>query len=139
MKQKRRDPEDVLEEELLGEVHFEIAEDAFRGPYTCHKRKTKRIRKMMQYKGLQYPYEVWQCPICKKEFLDFYQSPKLELFWMLQKLLDENVITLERNINYDGKTFFIRFPKDITKKWKKHGKAAIKILTPTKLLIEVKE
>ncbi len=32
-----------------------------------------------------------------------------------KRLLEDKVITIERNMNYDGKTFFFRFPKELTK------------------------
>ena len=119
-------------------VHFTISKHAFQGPFTCHRRKTNLVQKIMRYAGLQYQYAVWECPVCKKELLDVAQANHLESFWMIQHILENKLISIERTINYDGKTFFVRFPTSITQNWKKHETAEIKILGPRKMLIEVK-
>lgn len=137
-KKEWKEGEDIREEDIGEEAHFEIDAGAFEGPFTCHKRKAKRIQKKISYAGLQYQYDVWQCPICKKELLDMEQADRLDSFWTFQKLLEDKLISIERNINYDGKAFFIRFPKTITQKWKRQEKAEIKVLSPRKMLIEVK-
>ena len=55
----------------------------------------------------------------------------------LKKLFDEALITVERNVNFDGKTFFVRFPKEITQKWDKGSHAHIKVLGPSEYLVKI--
>lgn len=138
MKQKtsRADNED---EELLEEAHFKIDKDAFKGPFTCCGRKTKKIMKKISYAGLTVSYEAWKCAKCGKEYLEIEQSKKLERIWALQLFLEERAPAIERSLNYDGKTYFVRFPKDLTANWQKRkkGKALLTMLTPEKYLVEI--
>ncbi len=134
----RQSFENIKEEDLAEEVKFEIDKDAFKGPFTCHNINTKKILKKMSIKGIDFTYEVWRCSKCKKEFLDSEQANRLEKIWMIEKLLDEKIISLERNVNYDGKTFFVRFPVEITKRWRKGAHADIKLLSPEEFFIKIK-
>lgn len=122
----------------LEEVHFEIDKNAFKGPFTCCKKKTRKTTKKTVYKGLEFQHEVWQCSRCKKEYLDLEQSKRMETFWTMKQLLDDKLITMERSINFDGKTYFFRFPKEISQNWGKGRHVDIKLLTPEKFLVEVK-
>ena len=130
--------EDMKEEDLIDEVKFEIDKDAFKDPFTCHNLKTKEVLKKMSIKGIDFTYKVWKCTKCSKEFLDSVQAKRLEKIWMIEKILDEKLISLERNVNYDGKTFFVRFPIEITKRWRKGAHADIKLLSPEEFFIKIK-
>ena len=57
---------------------------------------------------------------------------------MIERILNDKLISIERNVNYDGKTFFIRFPVEITKNWHKGIHADIKVLNPEEFFIKVK-
>ena len=50
-------------------------------------------------------------------------------------LLEGKAPKMERSLNYDGKTYFVRFPKDLTGSWNKRKKKAI--ITPEKYLVEI--
>ena len=134
----KKEINDIKEEDLIEEVKFEIDRDAFKGPFNCCNMETKKIKKRMSVKGIDFSYEVWRCSKCKKEFLDTEQAQKLEKIWMVEKLLDEKLISIERNVNYDGKTFFVRFPIEITKKWHKGIHAYITLLSPEEFFIKIK-
>lgn len=130
--------ESIKEEDIIGEVKFKIDKDAFKGPFTCCSMKAGKIKKRMSIKGTEFSYEVWKCDKCKKEFLDTEQAQRLEKVWIIEKILDEKLISLDRAVNYDGKTFFVRFPVEITKKWHKGAQANIKLLSPEEFLIKIK-
>ena len=103
----------IKDEEFGEEVKFEIDKDAFKGPFECHGKKTVLIDKKTSYGDIDFTYSVWQCRKCKKEYLDFEQARKYEKFLIMKKVLEDKLVTIERNMNYDGKTYFFRFPKEL--------------------------
>lgn len=135
---KFKNKEDIKEEDLVKEVKFKIDKGAFKVPFTCHKFKTKKLKKKINLKGVEFNYEVWECSKCKKDFLDTKQAERLEKIWMIEKILDDKLISTERTVNYDGKTFFVRFPIEVTKKWHKGPHANIKLLSPEEFFIKIK-
>src|SRR3989338_7633425 len=148
MKQKSKYQEELekepfynLKDEEFGEeVKFEIDKDAFKGPFTCHGRKTALIEKKTSYGNIDFTYNVWQCRKCKKEHIDFEQARKYEKFLIMKKLLQDKLITIERNMNYDGKTYFFRFPKELASNLHKKDLVDIKLLSTDgrMFLVEVK-
>lgn len=119
-------------------VYFEIDKEAFKGPFTCCNKKTKIMNKKIICKGFEFNYDVWYCDKCKKEYLDSEQAKRLERFWMIERLLKNELISMERHMNYDGKTYFFRFPKELSKKFNKTTYVDIKLINPETFLIEVK-
>ena len=131
----------IKDEEFGEEVKFEIGKDAFKGgPFTCHGKKAVLIEKKTSYGDLEFTYNIWQCRKCKKEYLDFEQAKKYEKFLIMKKVLQDKLITIERNMNYDGKTFFFRFPKELTGNLHKEDLVDIKLLSTDgrMFLVEVK-
>ena len=130
----------IKDEEFGQEVKFEIDKSAFKGPFTCHGRKSVLVEKKTSYGDIEFTYPIWQCKKCKKEFLDFEQAKRYEKFLIMKKLLEENLITIERNMNYDGKTFFFRFPKELNSNLHKEDLVDIKLLSPNGnlFLVEIK-
>ncbi|MBI4209948.1 MAG: hypothetical protein HY544_00380 [Candidatus Diapherotrites archaeon] len=111
--------EEVKEEDIIGEEKFEISKDAFKFPVNCCSKKTILANKKLSINAIEFSYSVWQCSKCKKEYLDSEQAKRLEKFWMLEKVMENRSIRMERAMNFDGKTFFFRFPKEISKGWHK--------------------
>ena len=131
----------IKDEEFGEEVEFEIDKNAFKGgPFTCHGKKSALVEKKASYGDLEFTYNIWQCRKCKKEYLDFDQAKKYEKFLMMKKLLQEDNITMERSMNYDGKTYFFRFPKELTKNLSKSSLGDIKLLSTNgrMFLVEIK-
>ena len=62
------------------------------------------------------------------------------LFIVTGGILQDNLITIERNMNYDGKTYFFRFPKELTKDLHKTDLVDIKLLSTDgrMFLVEIK-
>ena len=139
MKRRIQEEDDIKEEDIIEEVHFEIDKNAFKGPFTCCGRKTKKAVKGMSLKGQKVTYGVWKCSKCGEEYLDSDQAEKLENIWAIQKFLEGKSPTMERSLNYDGKTYFVRFPKDLTANWakQKKEKARLTMLSPDRYLVEV--
>jgi len=50
--------------------------------------------KEVKFKIDEFTHNVWQCKTCKKEYVDLEQAKRYE--------------KIERNMNYDGKTYFFR-------------------------------
>lgn len=134
---KEKYDEGTKEEDLIKEVKFEIDKDAFKGPFVCHNSETKKIKKIISINGFDFKYEAWHCNKCKKDFLDTDQAKRLENIWTIEKILDNKLISIERNVNFDGKTFFVRFPVEITKKWHKGVRADIKLLSPEEFFVKI--
>lgn len=132
----------IKDEDFGEEVKFRIDESSFKGgrPFKCHGKNASLINKEVSYGDMDFTYSVWQCKKCKKEYLDFEQAKKFEKFLIIKQLLTENLITIERNMNYDGKTFFFRFPKELTHDLHKNDLVDIKLLTPNgkMFLVEIK-
>ena len=132
----------LKEKEMSEEVFFKIDENSFKGgiPFKCHGRNTSLVDKRVSFKDFEFTHPVWQCKTCKKEYVDFEQAKRYETFLIMKRMLQDDVITLERNINYDGKTHFFRFPKELTRNWGKKSVADIKLLSPEgkMFLVEIK-
>ena len=132
----------IKDEDFGEEVKFKIDENSFKGgvPFKCHGKKTVLTNKKVSFNDLEFTYLAWQCSKCKKEFLDFDQAKKYEKFLIMKKLLEDNLITIERNMNFDGKTYFFRFPKELTNNLHKDDLVDIKLLTPDgrMFLVEIK-
>ncbi|HLD12430.1 MAG TPA: hypothetical protein VJB87_02435 [Candidatus Nanoarchaeia archaeon] len=129
----------ITKKDIMKEVKFTVAKDAFEGPFTCCKKITKKTHQHVSYQGISVDYDVWKCNKCHKEYLDTNQAKKLETFWIIQKIVDDRIITMERNINFDGKTYFFRFPKELTQHWSKHQIAEIKLIDQKTFLVEIKQ
>ena len=131
---------EIKESDIRGEVRLDIDTDAFKFPIKCCGKATELADKKISYKNLEFSYHVWRCPKCKKEYLDTEQAKKLEKFWTIERLLEDRTIHIERAMNFDGKTFFFRFPKELTKGWQKGDLVDIKLVTPENklFLIEIK-
>lgn len=130
--------EEIEEKDIIKQVNVEIDKEAFRGPFSCCDKETKKIKKILSLKGIDFHYEVWRCPKCAKEYVDTSQAERLEKLWIIEKMLDDNLITIERHMNFDGKAYFFRFPLEFTKKWHQKRHVDIRLLTPDKYLVEVK-
>lgn len=130
----------IKEEDLREDVEFEIDKDAFKGPFTCHGKKTGLVEKKISYGDIDFTYNIWQCKKCKKEYLDSEQGRRYEKFLIMKKLLEGKLITIERNMNYDGKTFFFRFPKELANNLHKEDLVDIKLLSTDgrMFLVEIK-
>ncbi len=129
--------EGIKESEILEEVNVTIDKDAFKKPIRCCGRLAEKAWKKISYIGLELTYDVWRCSKCGKDYLDAHQSKNLQKIWALQMLLEGKAPTMERSLNYDGKTYFVRFPKDLTSGWKRKEKARMTMLTPEKYLVEI--
>jgi len=119
-------------------IHFNIDKNAFRGPYTCHRVRTRISEKKMIVGDIIFQYTVWQCPVCKSDYLDSEQSKKLELLWVLEKILKNDSPKLKRSLNFDGKMFFMRFPKEFTRGWSKQNYADIQAIDRSRFIVEIK-
>ncbi|MBI2207913.1 hypothetical protein HYU50_00290 [Candidatus Woesearchaeota archaeon] len=130
----------LKEEEFGEEVKFKIDKDSFKGPFKCHGKKTGLIDKRISYGDIEFKYNVWQCKACKKEYLDFEQARKYEKFLIMKKALEDKLVTVERSMNFDGKTYFFRFPKELASNLHREDLVDIKLLSTDgrMFLVEVK-
>ena len=125
---------------LQGEtmVNFTVDKDAFNGPFKCDGEKTRLVNKKISIDGNTFSHSVWKCRKCKKEYLDSKQAKRMQTIWAFEKMLKEDVLSMDRSLNYDGKMFFLRFPKELTKTWHKGQNACIKMIDTKRMLVEIK-
>ena len=130
----------IEEEDLIEDVKFEIEKGAFKGPFICHNKKTILEDKKISFNDIEFTYSVWKCKKCGKEYLDSEQGRRFEKFIIMKKLLEDKLITIERSMNYDGKTYFFRFPKELASNLHKQDLVDIKLLSTDgrMFLIEIK-
>jgi hypothetical protein len=119
-------------------MKFSVDKDAFKGPFKCHGVNTKLVSKKISVDGNIFSYSVWRCSKCSKEYLDSSQAKRLEIIWAFEKMLKDDVLCMERSLNYDGKMFFLRFPKEISKNWHKGENACIKMIDTKRFIVEVR-
>ena len=128
-----------LEElEKMKEVKIRIAKGAWDGPFICCRRKTKKAMvKTRLGKGVSIEHEVWKCPKCGEEYVDYEQGKKLDNAIIMSGFLDKKKIEFKRKLNFDGHSFFLRFPSEITKRWHKGMKATIKAVDTKNFFVEI--
>ncbi len=107
--------------------------------FKCCSGPARKEAKKISYNGLEYSYDVWRCSSCSKEYLDESQARKMEKFWLMERLLDEKLISIRRRMNFDGKAFFFRFPKELTQNWNRDLSAEIKMMGPETFLVEINQ
>ena len=98
------------------------------GPFTCHGKKSVLAQKEAVYKDLRFKYKTWKCQKCGKEMMDYAQALKYEQFLVMKRLVDDELLSMERSLNYDGKAYFFRFPKEISSNLRKDSTVSIKLL-----------
>lgn len=114
--------EDITESELVGETTIEVDEKAFERSPNCRKchKKMKEVLTDFELPGgeLTLHLAAFKCEKCGKELLSGKQAQKFEeMLLLLDAVKDQSKVRFERAVNNDGKSFFIRFPKEITKDW----------------------
>lgn len=119
-------------------VDFTVDKDAFKGPFKCDGEKTRLVSKKIDIDGNVFSYSAWKCRKCGKEYLDSNQAKRMETIWAFEKMLKDDALCMERSLNYDGKMFFLRFPKELTKNWRKGQNACIKMIDTKRMIVEVK-
>ncbi|MBS3156736.1 hypothetical protein J4442_01010 [Candidatus Woesearchaeota archaeon] len=113
-------PEDLENEE----VELEIDKDAFKGPLICKTCNKKMQNTVIDFdlpgKEVTLHLEAFKCTKCNKESLSGDQAEKFDkMLVLIDALKQKTKFKFERAANYDGKTWFVRFPNDLTKTWDK--------------------
>ena len=140
-KDEEIDWENLKEEDLEpGEVHFEIAKDAFGDKELhCPDDHIKMRRKMINTPLLTTPFiariEAFVCPKCGKDYLNGVQAEKLDELMDHAMALKTKRFGIRRSLNYDGKSIFIRLPIELKKY--RNKKARIIPLQEKKFLVEI--
>jgi len=63
----------------------------------------------------------------------------MEDIWVFEKMVKNDLLLMKRAVNFDGKMFFLRFPKELTKRWRKGINADIKVIDVNRFIVEVKQ
>lgn len=138
---KEPDYENLKPEDIKAEkVHFKIDKNAFKGPVNCSKcyvLMKKRITDL-DYGDITLHISTYKCPKCGKELLSFGQAEKLEKAITLADAMNNKArFKFKRAMNFDGKSFFVRFPTDITHNWHKKIETEIIPLSANDYLIHL--
>lgn len=145
MKGKNKERKEPFEDATFEELskmkvikNITIDKGAWDGPVTCCRRKTVRaISKTRLGKGITIEHEVWRCPKCREEYVDYEQGKKLDNAIIMSGFLDDKKIEFRRKLNFDGHSFFLRFPSEVTKKWRKGMTATIKAINTGSFSVEI--
>ncbi len=135
--------EELKEDDLDNEeITLNIKEKAFEHPAMCVrcKKKMKEIQTDFELPGgeLTLHLAASKCLSCGKETLTMKQAEKLqEMLLLIDAVKDKSRLKFERSINHDGKSFFIRFPKEITENWKKNMITEIMPINNNQIIIHV--
>lgn len=134
--------EQLKEEDLEGEeIKLDIAEEAFERAYCLKCNKImKEVRTDFELPGGEYTLHLIasKCTRCGKESLSGNQVEKFqEMLSLMDAIKDKTKIKFERAINHDGKSFFVRFPKEITKNWTPNMTTEIMPIKNNEILIHV--
>ncbi len=135
--------EELKQDDLEGEeIKLEIEEKAFEKPAFCTrcKKKMNEVETDFQLPGGELTLHITasKCPKCSKELLNAKQAEKLqELLLLVGAMKDKTKVKFERAINYDGRSFFIRFPKELTENWKKNMTTEIMPINNNEMIIHV--
>lgn len=132
-------PEDIEDED----IKIEIDKDAFKGPLICTKcnRKMNKVITDFDLPGgeITLHLEVYRCEKCNREYLSGDQAEKFDnMLILIDAIRHRSKFKFERAANYDGKNWFIRFPRDITKNWDKNKITDIIPITNQDFFIHVK-
>ena len=136
------DYEKLKKEDLTEEIKdISISKDAFGGPLKCticHKNMIKTKSSMdLSDIDITIHFEVWRCNKCNREYLDGKQAKRLDKILEFENILKDKTLKFERVLNFDGRTFFMRFPAEITKGWNKNLKTEIKALSATDFFVHI--
>ncbi|MBI4140400.1 hypothetical protein HY485_01040 [Candidatus Woesearchaeota archaeon] len=133
--------ENLNEADFGEEVHVDIKEEAFETA-RCTKcnRKMREIITDFELPGRELTLHISasKCQKCGKEMLNGRQAEKFQYMLLLIDAVKDNAkIKFERAMNYDGKSFFIRFPQELTAGWDKDMVTEIMPITNNELVIHV--
>ncbi len=126
-------PEDILEE-----VDFEIAPDAFSTSLHCIEcgveMKTVTATKSFWDSKIVLAYEIYECPGCGRRFFNGEQARRYEKVVLLLKALAEDTPVYEREVRRLEDRWVVSLPLDIEAE---NLRASIKPLTRGDFLIRV--
>ena len=140
-KNEEIDWENLKEEDLdKGEIHFEIAKDAFFDKIPCCSNcKIKMERKIISVPFINTPFsakiETFVCKKCNRDLLNGAQAKKFDELIKIVQALSYSGFSIERSLNFDGRSVFIRLPIEFKKY--KDNKARIIPIAEKKILIEI--
>lgn len=139
-----QDYEHVLPEDLEeGEVKLEIEKDAFESIPTCTKCNKGVEKTIVDFdlpgRELTLHLEAYRCKKCHKEFLSGKQAEKFDaMLSLLDAIQHKAKIKFERAANFDGKSWFIRFPSDLTKDWHRKIETDIIPITQSDFFVRIR-
>ena len=135
------DYEKLKEKDLLEEIKVEVDKSAFEGPLKCIDCGKNMIKVKSSISlpdvDITVHFKIWKCSKCNREYLDGDQAKKLDMLLEFENILKEKTVKFERALNFDGQSFFVRFPAEITKDWGKNLKIEIKALSSTDFFVHV--
>jgi len=124
------------------DINLNVGKEAFKGPAKCTncRIKMKQINTDVALPGndITVHIEAYQCPKCKKQRLTGDQAEKLDYFMSLTEALKNKArFKFRRAMNFDGHSWFVRFPNEVTRNWKKKIESDIIPLTNSDYLIRL--
>jgi hypothetical protein len=133
----RLDPEHLRPEDVGEEVHFEIAQDAFKGPPRCCGRKALRVVRVLQVGRVRFPYNQWRCPRCKKEYVDWDEAGRIDQLLLVRRMLKARGRGVSRKLEFGRRGAALRFPPSEAHGWKAGAVARVTRLRRNEFLVSI--
>ncbi|HLC57500.1 MAG TPA: hypothetical protein VJH95_02930 [Candidatus Nanoarchaeia archaeon] len=128
--------------EKLEPAEFKFDKNAFKSEHlTCDdcnaEMKKTEIEMGMPDKSLVARLSAFQCPKCKKEYLNFEEAKKLDKALMLSRLMSNEGFKITKSLSFDGDNYIFRIPVEITRNLGKKPYAEMVPLSSRELLIHL--
>lgn len=136
--------EELKEEDIEAEdIKLDVSKSAFLRPLTCSDCKIKMKAVHTDFDlpdgSITIHLIAYRCPKCGQERLSGEQAIKFEnLLLASNALRGQSKLSFERAMNFDGRSFFIRFPHEMTAGWNKNMLVEIAPIDKQDFFIRVK-
>ncbi len=129
--------EDISDEDLEGEVEFEVELDR-EAPVYCTDCDIEMVPTTINVRRgniMFFDVEAYKCPKCGKELLDIDIASRLEREFALRHT-DEREAQ-EMKISFDGRGYLIRFPKALSQTLSKKSSAKLLPVSKDEFLLKI--
>ena len=131
-----------IELDQLEDVNVRFTEDAFRAKSihcsTCKQKAERVSTEIILPNGfVTVRLDVWRCPRCHKEYLNFEAARKLDRALIISRAMAPEAFKRKRSLSFDGDSYIFRIPADVARNLGKNPHADLTTLSSRDLLIHL--
>ena len=124
------------------EIKLKVSKKAFSRKLHCHKCKIKMKKTQIDMNipeaDITLHLDAYKCSKCGVERLSGDQAEKLDqLMTLIYAIKEKARFKFRRAMNFDGNSWFVRFPNELTHDWKKKIETDIVPLSSTDFLVHL--